>query len=270
MAEEANKPPEGQAASGQPPKPSPADEPQGQDKSQTQPPNQNLASGQTQGGPSDTAPKHKNPGHSDKHHKPVGGEKPPSISQLEADIRQAKAESSENYDKYLRLHAEFENFKKRIQKEQSELLKYAQLPLLKDMTGVVDHLTLALNHAKENPGGDPKALIDGIDMVVKQMLEVFERFGMTPIPAKGKLFDPNHHEAMGMVEDNSTPANHVVQEFRTGYRLHERVVRPTMVTVSKGGAAPVPETPQEEKSDEDREEKPNGNKSGGGSQSPPS
>jgi molecular chaperone GrpE len=161
-------------------------------------------------------------------------------------LEQARQEIAEHFDRLLRLQAEFENYKRRMHKERSETLKYAQLPLLRDLTGVVDDLERAIAHARGPSDSDRQALVEGLKLVTKQMGDVFERYGMTRIAAKGQPFDPRLHEAMKVVETDEFPENTVIEEFRTGYALHERIVRPSMVSVSKKPhAAPGEQTPAE-------------------------
>jgi len=160
---------------------------------------------------------------------PEGAPAQPAPDPLEL----ARQEAAERYERLLRLQAEFDNYKRRMHKEQSEMLKYAQLPLLRDLTGVVDDLERAIDHARNSDIPDHRPFVEGLEMVTKQIGEVFERFGMTRITAKGEPFDPRKHEAMKVVETDEFPENTIVAEFRTGYQLHERIVRPSMVVVSK-------------------------------------
>lgn len=157
---------------------------------------------------------------------------------LAAAVEEARKQAAEHFDRWARLQAEFENYKRRMHKEQTEMLKYAQLPLLKDLTGVVDNLERAIAHGRTSNHPETKSFVEGLDMVTKQVGEVFERFGMTRIAAIGEPFDPNKHEAMKVVETEEFPEDTVVEEFRTGYALHDRIVRPTMVVVSKKPQAP--------------------------------
>ena len=158
----------------------------------------------------------------------------PEASESQPDeLEQVRQEMKQTFDKYLRLQAEFENYKKRIQKEHSDSLKFALSPLLKDLIGIMDNLERAVDHAKKNPGDDHESLLSGIEMVMKQMQDTFEKFGMVRIEAVGKAFDPTLHEAMSVVETNDVTENHVLEEFQAGYTLNERVVRPAMVSVAK-------------------------------------
>ena len=153
-------------------------------------------------------------------------------------------------DQYLRLQAEFENFKKRMHKEQSEMLKYAQLPLLRDLTGVMDNLERAIGHAKESDNPDQGAFVSGLEMVTKQINDIFERYGMLRIQAAGEEFDPTRHEAMNVVETDEVPDNNVLHEIQTGYSLHERIVRPAMVTVAKKPPVAPDENAEPNKADQ--------------------
>ncbi len=156
-----------------------------------------------------------------------------SREEWEREVEQARAQAAENYEKFLRVHAEFENFKKRMHKDQAEAMKYAQLPLLRDFTTVMDNLERAVEHARKNSGTDLEGLVAGIELVIKQATDTFERFGMKRITAKGEAFDPTRHEAMAVVETTDAPENQVIEEVQAGYMLHDRVVRPAMVTVAK-------------------------------------
>ncbi len=150
-----------------------------------------------------------------------------------ARAEQAEAQLAALHDKYLRLQAEFENYKKRIHKEHAEALKYAQTPLLRDLIGIMDNLERALEHADQEPGDNAEAMRSGIEMVVRQLQGTFDKFGLERISAEGQPFDPTRHEAMTVVKTDAVPEDHVYQEFQPGYVLHERVVRPAMVSVAK-------------------------------------
>jgi molecular chaperone GrpE len=148
-----------------------------------------------------------------------------------------KAQLAERFDTHLRLQAEFENFKKRMHKEQAEQLKYAQLPLLKELTQAMDNLERALAHIREKGGAEAQSLAGGIELVAKQMGDTFERFGMVRMNTQGAAFDPTRHQAVSTVETDQVPEQRVVQEFQAGYVLHDRVVRPAMVSVAKKAGA---------------------------------
>lgn len=159
------------------------------------------------------------------------------IALLQQQLETVSTNLAEQHDKFLRLNAEFDNYKKRIGKEHEERLRYAPLPLMKDLAGVIDNLSRALAHAAEDQQDEGAGLRAGIEMVLKQILDTAGRYGMEPIKARGEAFDPMVHEAMAVVETDEMEENRVVEEFQTGYRLYDRVIRPAMVSVSKRPAA---------------------------------
>jgi molecular chaperone GrpE len=149
-------------------------------------------------------------------------------------------------DRYLRLAAEFENYKKRVQKDQAEYTQYAHERLLRELLPVLDNLQRALQHAQQ-PGGT-NGLIEGVELTCKQYLEVLSRFGVKPIPSVGLPFDPAVHQAVATVDPKGQAPNTIVEEYEKGYYLHDRVLRPATVTVAASGPdecrdAPLKSTP---------------------------
>lgn len=142
----------------------------------------------------------------------------------------AADELKDAQDRYLRLAAEFENYKKRVQKDQADYTKYANERLLKEMLTVLDNLQRALKHTHQ-PGGT-NGLVQGIELTCKQYVETLARFGVKEIPCVGLPFDPAVHQALALVEakDGQEP-NTITAEHEKGYSLHDRVLRPAMVTV---------------------------------------
>lgn len=138
---------------------------------------------------------------------------------------------SELKDKYLRLYADFENYKRATARDREELIKYSNEELMKELLSVVDHLELALQHSSNNQAST--ALAEGVEMTLKELLANLEKFGLTGIEALGKPFDPSVHHAMSQVESEENDENTVVEEFRKGYMLKDRVLRATLVGVSK-------------------------------------
>ena len=134
-------------------------------------------------------------------------------------------------DRYLRVNAEFENYKKRMIRESSDRLKFFNLDLIKELLPSLDNLERAISHAKID-NTDVESMIEGLEMVNKMTHEVFEKFGVSRINTVGEVFDPNIHQAVGVVESDSVPENHVVEECLGGYLLHDRIIRPAMVRVS--------------------------------------
>jgi len=132
--------------------------------------------------------------------------------------------------RYLRLAAEFENYKKRAQKDQEEYTKYANERLLKELLPVLDNLQRALQHARSD---NRDGLLQGVELTCKQYLEALSRFGVKPIPSVGLPFDPAVHQAVAKVPTKKQAPNTIVDEYEKGYYLHDRVLRPAMVTVAE-------------------------------------
>jgi len=136
-------------------------------------------------------------------------------------------------ERLLRLQAEFENFRKRQQRDREEHNRQAKERVLGELPAVVDNLERALQHAGV-AGAAPETLAQGVELVCKQLQEVLTRFGATPIPARGAMFDPHLHEAMARVETAGDPPDGtVIEEYRRGYLLDGKVLRPALVAVAK-------------------------------------
>jgi molecular chaperone GrpE len=150
---------------------------------------------------------------------------------LETRLQEKEKEAQENYDRYLRLSAELDNFKKRMEKEKGEAYKFANENLLKDLLPVLDNLERALEHGRDTE--NPKALLEGVELTHKNFWAVLEKYGISRVEAMGEAFDPTHHEAVMVQEDAQRPAGQVISQLQIGYRLHNRLVRPAMVVVSK-------------------------------------
>jgi molecular chaperone GrpE len=160
-------------------------------------------------------------------------EKAPSPPREEGDNDRLRAEIAACQDRLLRLQAEFDNYRKRQQRDREELNRQAKERVLKELPGVVDNLERALQHAGA-AGAAPETLAQGVDLVCKQLQEVLARFGVEPIAAVGSLFDPRLHEAMARVETAGDPPDGtVIEEYRRGYLLDGKVLRPALVAVAK-------------------------------------
>jgi molecular chaperone GrpE len=138
-------------------------------------------------------------------------------------------------DKHLRLAAEFENYKRLSQRDQREYSRFANEQLLRELLPVVDNLERAIASAKA--ARNVETVIEGVELTLKQFLELLGKFGIRPIISVGQPFDPSRHEAATRIEKTEVPDNTVVEEYRKGYLLHERVLRPAMVTVATGGGS---------------------------------
>lgn len=149
-------------------------------------------------------------------------------------VEEIEKELSELKDKYLRLYAEFENYKRLAAKEKEELIKYSIEEFAKELLSVIDHLELALQHSSNNDAkSTASALVEGVEMTLKELKTTSEKFGLVSIEAKGKPFDPFVHHAMAQIESEEAEENTVLAEFRKGYMLKDRVLRAALVGVSK-------------------------------------
>lgn len=150
---------------------------------------------------------------------------------------QALSEEVEAYkDKLLRLGADFENYKKRMGREQAARMKYAGEPVLKEMLHVIDNLERGMAHAAEGSDSEQhlSALLEGVELTHKRLLASLEKFEVTSIESVGQPFDPNIQEAMTMEASDTIPANHVITEFERGYYYKDRLLRAAKVIVSSG------------------------------------
>ena len=153
------------------------------------------------------------------------------LEKLQAQLEEKTRESSEYFDKWLRLRAEFENFKKRMQKERADLLKFGNESLLKALLPVLDNLSRAIEHGKNAKESSP--LLEGVEMVQKEFLTTLDKFGVKSVQAVGEVFDPERHEAVSQAESELEP-NRVISAVQSGYFYHDRLLRPARVIVSKG------------------------------------
>jgi len=145
----------------------------------------------------------------------------------------AKAEEVKGLnDKYLRLAAEFDNYKRLNQRDQRDLIRFGNEHLLKELLPVVDNLERAIKASRN--GGTSEVLIQGVDLTLKQLTGALTRFHVIPVEAVGQLFDPARHQAVASVASENVPERHVVDELQRGYLLHDRILRAAMVSVSAG------------------------------------
>ncbi|MBU4189933.1 MAG: nucleotide exchange factor GrpE [Candidatus Thermoplasmatota archaeon] len=159
-----------------------------------------------------------------------------SYQKLKSELSETKKmlkEKTKTADDYLSklqwLQAEFENFRKRIDKEKNDYVKYANKNLIMKLLDSVDDFERIMNNIKD------KEITDGLNMIYKNFLHVLENEGLKKIDASGKNFDPYKHEAFLQVVDSSKPENTVVEELQKGYMLNENVIRPAKVKISKKG-----------------------------------
>jgi molecular chaperone GrpE len=152
------------------------------------------------------------------------------VKDLEARLAAKEKEANENYDRLLRVTAEFENHKKRMSREMDDFRRYANQSLIKEMLSVVDHIELALQAA--SAGGPDDKVSEGLQLTLKELLRILEKFNVTPIDAVGKPFNPEFHEAILREESDRLSENTVVREMQKGYMIGQRLLRPALVVVS--------------------------------------
>ncbi|MFM8540082.1 MAG: nucleotide exchange factor GrpE [Nitrospira sp.] len=149
-------------------------------------------------------------------------------------VEQALATKTEEakafQDKYLRLAAEFENFKRLAQKQKQDYSQFANENLLKELLPVVDNLERALKCVQEGRTSD--GLIQGVELTLKQFTETLAKFGVKPILSLSTPFDPSRHQAVSRQVSKTAAANTVLEEYQKGYQLHDRVLRAAMVVVA--------------------------------------
>jgi molecular chaperone GrpE len=141
-----------------------------------------------------------------------------------------KKERDELFDRLLRKQAEFDNYKKRVDREKSEFLQFAAADLMKELLNALDSFDLALKNAASKP--DAQSMLRGFQLIYKQLQDTLTRFGLKPIDAKGKEFDPHFHQAVSTQATDEVEENMVIDEMRKGYLLNGRLLRPAMVSVA--------------------------------------
>jgi molecular chaperone GrpE len=160
------------------------------------------------------------------------GEAAPKSPQDDADA--LKTERDELKDRYLRLAAEFENYKRRILKERQDLLNYANETIIKELLETVDNLERALGHARASEEGvDSKTLREGVELTLRGLTRVLKHAGVRAIGSEGEAFDPQTHEAVCQVETREHSPGVVVEVHKKGYLLRDRLLRPALVSISR-------------------------------------
>ncbi|MCP4745211.1 MAG: nucleotide exchange factor GrpE [Desulfobacteraceae bacterium] len=153
-------------------------------------------------------------------------------SELKEKLAEAETKSKDYYDRLLRLSAEFDNYKKRTSRQTRDLAKYANEKLVKEILSVVDNLERAID-AVSKEDAENNSLLQGVHLTLGEVLKILERHDVKPIKSLGQPFDPAYHQAMMQEEDDEKPANTIIREMQKGYMLHDRLLRPAMVGVSR-------------------------------------
>jgi molecular chaperone GrpE len=164
--------------------------------------------------------------------KGVGSTKPEErIAQLEEELRLKSEEAASSHERHLRVVAETENFRKRLQKEKGEAIRFANEALLRDLLPVVDNLELAIEHA--GLGGNGKSVVEGVELTLRLFRDVLERQGVKALEdPTGSVFDPSTQEAGEVQAHRELPANTVIKQQVKGYRYNDRLLRPARVVVA--------------------------------------
>lgn len=154
------------------------------------------------------------------------------LEEYQKELEEQKEVAQENHESFLRARADLENTRRRARNEKEQALKYAVVPLLESLLPVLDNFERALEAADES-NDEAQTLKEGVEMVYRHFLQVLSEGGLSLIEAEGKPFDPHYHNAVMQVEDAEVESGIVVEELQSGYCYLDRVIRPTMVKVSK-------------------------------------
>ena len=163
---------------------------------------------------------------------PQAGEQDPAENEPEIAEVDFEAEAAKLKDLALRARADLDNFRKRALREKEEAIRYANNGLLERLLPVVDNFELGLDAAKS--ASDPASILQGMDMVRKQLLEFLRSNGLEEVPADGEVFDPNRHDAVAQEFSTEVPEGKIIRQMRKGYKIKDRLVRASSVVVSKG------------------------------------
>jgi len=166
------------------------------------------------------------------------------VEALEKDLQETKDELEKQKDKFIRLQAETDNFRKRLSREKEEFSQYANERLFKALIPIFDNFERAL----EDPSNDTKSLKEGLDMILKQFSSFLEKEKVQPIKAIGEKFDPAFHEALTSEDSEEHEENTIISQFVKGYTINNRVLRPAQVVIAK-----KPSTELEENSDQEED-----------------
>ncbi|MEW6671240.1 MAG: nucleotide exchange factor GrpE [Thermodesulfobacteriota bacterium] len=154
------------------------------------------------------------------------------IEELKSKLEATEQEAKDNYDRFLRNAAELENYKKRTSRQMDEFRKYANESLIMELLTVVDNLERAIQSSRDDENSNAK-VVEGVQMTLDEIIKILDKFGVKPIIALEQAFDPTFHQAVMQEESVDFPAQTVVRELQKGYLLHDRLLRPAMVVVSK-------------------------------------
>jgi molecular chaperone GrpE len=155
-----------------------------------------------------------------------------AIDELKSKLEEKEREAKENYDRFLRNAAELENYKKRSARQMDEFRKYANESLIMELLTVVDNLERAIQSSHDDENSNA-GVVAGVQMTLNEILKILDKFGVKPIDSLEQIFDPAFHQAVMQAEASDFPAKTVIEELQKGYLIHDRLLRPAMVVVSK-------------------------------------
>ncbi len=181
---------------------------------------------------SEEPPKEKKDTQKTKKEKKKNSSKKDTCKKGKSELDALKEELAAEKDRVLRLSAEFENYKRRSSKEMNDFKKFANESLFRQLLTVVDNIERAISSVKDGETA-VSTLLEGVEMTHKEILKFLTTFNVKPVEAQGKEFDPAFHQAVTQQESEDHPENTVVAELQKGYLLHDRLIRPSMVVVSK-------------------------------------
>src|ERR1044072_7364235 len=153
------------------------------------------------------------------------------VAALQAQIETMTQERAALYDQLLRRQAEFENYRRRVDRERSEAYTRARAEVLLELLPVIDNFERALA-SLENSGGDAESLRHGVELIHKQFKDALTKFGLEPVESVGQTFDPHVHEAVTIEPTDKHKENTIIEEFQRGYKLGEKLLRPAKVKVA--------------------------------------
>lgn len=180
----------------------------------------------------------------------AGDELAERVAQLEAEKAALEREKQEYWERVLRATADLDNFRKRSRRELEDARYDARTKVLKEMLPVIDNLERAVDHAVQSGAASADSgIVEGVQLVLRQFAQALERCDVTPVDAKGKPFDPNVHEAISQAETDEHPPGMVVQVLQKGYKIGDRLLRPSLVVVAKAPPQPAAEEPSSSSSE---------------------
>ncbi len=163
---------------------------------------------------------------------------------LKDQVTELEAQLAESHDKHLRLRADFDNYRKRMQRDLVDAREFSRLGTLEEILPVLDHFQMAMAYA--NQSADYATLKQGMDMILVEFERCFENLGVTRIVCVGEPFDPNHHEAVATEPSDEVPDGVILRETKAGYRLGDRLLRAPAVVVSSGKPEPAEDADSDE------------------------